>query len=70
MIYYAKRNEEGAIELFVEETALDMDDNVISIKKSVGTYNSDELNAIKADLEERLAMVNDKITAINLLNEE
>ena len=51
-------------ELFTPETVLDVNDQEVIIPKSIGSYSLADLNAEKTRLETQLAIVVEKITAI------
>lgn len=51
-------------ELFTPETVKDVNDEDVTIPKSIGFYSLSELNAEKARLETMLASIEEKITAI------
>ena len=68
MLYKAKQLEDtNSYELFITETATDVDGNEVSIPRSIGSYNLEELNKLKEEFQSNIDEVNNKINSINLL---
>jgi len=55
-------------ELFVEEATKDVNDNDVTILKSVGKYNLTQLEEQKTRLQEQVTDIDAKIAKINELN--
>ena len=66
----AKAQIDEEFELFTIETVEDVDGNPVQVKKSLGRFRLDELEAQKSILQEQIDDIDEKINAINTLQKE
>lgn len=72
MSYIAKKQnqevvENGYYELFIQETVKDINDKEVIIPRSIGNFSIGQLNAEKSNLQNQIAEIDNKISAIEAL---